>query len=147
MIATRRIHDNPPLLRQSVNFECRKEQVQQAGVVAVAHIFNIQLPIVRQQLRETSNDLYWAMEHTLYSCADVFTQVFLDREHFIAEAAEHQSRKTGDTQFPWAVILFTKSGRHPAFTFDSLLERHAGKVALAVVTPCVIDTLKTVSLS
>ncbi len=109
VVAARFIDDQTTLLRQPVQLEGGEEQVQQAGVVAVLDVLHVQLPVVRQGLREAADHFHRLVQHALDALADLLAQVFLDVRHVFAEAAEHQAAVDRHAQLARAVLLLAEA--------------------------------------
>ena len=147
MVATRLVHDHASFLRQAVELERGEEHMQQARVVAVLDVFDVELPVVGQGLRETADDLHRLVHHTFDALADFGAEVVPDVGHVVRKTAEHQAGVHGNAQLARAVFFLAEVRRHAALTLDAFFERHTRQVALAVVAPCVVDTLEVVGLA
>jgi len=135
-------HNDRTALRQAVETESGEKQVEQAGVVAVLDVLEVELPVVGQRLGEATYDFHWFVEHTLDASSDFLTEVFLDGGHIVRKAPKHQPTEGGGSQSAWAVVFLAEGGGHPSLAFDTLFEGNTCEVALQVVAPRVIDALK-----
>ena len=100
--------------------------MQQAGVVAVLHVFKVQLPVVGQRLGEAANDFDRLVQHAFDAFADFGAKVVFNVVDVVAEAAKHQAAERGDAQLARRV-LFLAEGEIVAdgTTLDVLLSSPA----------------------
>ena len=64
-----RADDKTAALAQPVQLESGKEQMQQTGMIGIAGVLRVHLPVVRQHLDKAPDDLDLpAAEHTLEAC-------------------------------------------------------------------------------
>jgi len=140
VMAAALVHDDGALLRQLVQFERREEQVQDAGMVGVLDVLHVELPVVRQRLRDAADhDRGSPTQHALDPGCDFLAEIFLERGHVFRERSEDQAVQGGNAQLARAMRLHPEALGHAALSLHAILERHALQVALPVVGPCVID--------
>ena len=139
MVAAVWTDDHAALLRQPVDAEGGEEHVQQAGVIGVLDVLEIELPVVRQRLRETADHHDRLVQHALDPAGDLVAEIFLDRRHVLGRAAEHQAGEHRDAQLARAVVGAAERLRHAALAGDAVLEGDRVEVAFQVVVPGVID--------
>jgi len=112
-------------------------------VIGISRVFRVELPVVRQHLDKTADDLdLAAAEHTIETCQDVGADEVLDRRRVVGERAEHEAAQGGDAQLTRAVLPDPEAGWHPALAFDTALKRDGAQIPSQIVAPGVVDTLK-----
>ena len=146
-MAPRFIDDYAAFLRQAIELEGGKKQVQQARVVTVFDVLNVELPVVGQGLREAADHLYGLAQHAFDARADLWSEILIDRRNVVAEAGKHQTAEHGYPQLAGAVLFLAKGGWHATLALDALLKGDTGQVALAVVAPCMVDALEVLGLA
>src|SRR5712691_9355012 len=113
---------SPPLCESRLDAEGGEEQMQQARVVAVLHVLEIELPVVGKGLGKPSDHFNRPAQNPPDATADLVPKIFLDRRNVVAQAAEHETRECRHAQFSRAVILPTECPGHPSFAADTPLE-------------------------
>ena len=140
VMAAALVDDDAALGRQPVEAEGGEEQMQQARVIGIAHVADIHLPVVGQDLAVGAQDLD-RLAHHAARCA----RRSRGRDRFRAAAPRRRSVPKTRPQ-----KLSTRSARrfhsraleirgHAALAGDAALERDGGEVAFEVVGPAVID--------
>ena len=128
---------------QAGDAEGGEEQVQQAGVIGVAHVLEVELPIVRQRLGEAADDLQPAVaEHATHAADDLGAEPGFKFRSVRGQRAEHHAAERGDAQLARAVFGHVEVGRHAAFAIHTAGERDRAQVAAQIVAPGVIDALE-----
>ena len=134
------IHDDGALLREAVQLEGGEEQMQDARVVGVLHILDIELPVVRQRLGEAPEHHGLAVaEHASDAAGDLFAKIIWQRGRVGAEGAVDEAADGLHPQLARAVVGDLEIRRHAALALDALLEGHARQVALQIIGPGVVD--------
>src|SRR3989441_1000374 len=131
--------DDPTFLLEAVQAEGREKKMQQARVVGVLHVLEVEFPVALQHLGVAAEDLYRFLHHAANPRRDLGTDVQLDRRRLVGERREHQSAENLDPEFPRGLALRLGVGRHAAFALYAATKRHRGEVAAQVVSPVVID--------
>ena len=81
MAAAVRTDNESATLRQPVDTERREKHMQQACVIGVFDVFEIELPVVRQYLGKAAGDDRRLVHHALDAGCNLFAQIFLDRRY------------------------------------------------------------------
>src|SRR5882762_4492745 len=131
--------DDPALLLQAVEAESRKEKMQEARVVGVLHVLEVELPVALQHLGVAAENLYGLLHHAADSRRDLGTDVAFDRRRLVRERREHQPAKALDAEFSRRLAPRVGVPGHAAFALDATAKRDRSEVALQVVSPVVID--------
>src|SRR6267378_648402 len=131
--------DDPALLLQAVKAESRKEKVQEARVVGVLHVLEVELPVALQHLAIAAEDLHGFLHHAADSRRDLGTDVAFDRRRRLRERREHQAAEDLDAEFSRRMAPRVGVPGHAAFALDATAERDRSEVAPQVVGPVVID--------
>src|SRR5215207_7019091 len=79
------------LLRQPVEPECGEEGVQQAGVVAVLHVLDIELPVARQHLAEMPEHSHRSAHDAPDARNKFLAEIAFERRHIRRERTEYES--------------------------------------------------------
>ena len=113
--------------------------MQQAGVIRVLHVLQVQLPVgfrvlpcaaeVFDRLAENAVDI------GTHFRADILCQLL----HRVAERGEHQAAVAVHPQLAQIVLLGVEVARHPRHVLLAAAERHALQVAGRAVVPLVVD--------
>ena len=139
MAAAVRAHHHAAALRQPVDAERREERVQQARVIGVLDVLEIELPVVRQHLREAAGHHHRLVQHALDAARDLLAEIFLDRRHVVGQAAEDEAAEHRDAKLSRPVVGAAEGLGHAALAVDAVLEGDRLEVAFQVVVPGVID--------
>src|SRR5216684_8870808 len=109
-------------------------------MVAVLHIFEIELPVTRKHLSEPA-DHHWfaAAQYALNAGEHFVAEILLDRGYVIGEAAKYQAVQRGQAKFVRRMRLHAEGRRHAPFAADAILESDTGQIAFEVVCPGMID--------
>src|SRR6267378_3210516 len=124
--------------------EGAEERVQQARVVRVLDVLEVELPVVRQPLGEASEHLHRLAHHAAHAAEDLGAEVLLDRRRLGRQRREDEATERGRPQLARSVIGLAEVGGHPAAAVAALLERNADQVAAQVIAPRVVDALERV---
>ena len=104
--ATVRADDQAATLAQPVELERGKKQMQQAGMVGVARVLRIELPVVRQHFNEAAHDLYFATaKDPVEPRQHLRSDEVLDGRGLVGEGAEYEAVERCHTQLSRTVIL------------------------------------------
>src|SRR6185312_6608713 len=126
-----------------VQLERGEERVEDAGVIRVLHVLDIELPVVGQGLRETpQDDRHAATENALDAGTDFCAEIILERRHRVRKRAEYQAMQDGNAQFTRTMLLHPERVRHAPFAFDAILEGNTREIAFFVIGPTVVGTSK-----
>jgi len=139
-----RADQHPAPLREPRDPERAEERVQQARVVRVLDVLEVELPVVRQPLREAPEHLHRLVHHAAHAPEDLGAEIVFDRRSLWRERREHQAAERGRAQLARPVVGLAEVARHPAATVAALLEGDADQVAAQVVAPGVVDALERV---
>src|SRR6266446_5592040 len=131
-------------LREPRDAEGAEEGVQQARVVRVLDVLEVELPVVRQPLREAPEHLHRLAHHATHAADDLGAEVLLDRRRLGRQRREDEATERGRPQLARAVIGLAEIGGHAAAAVAALLERNADQVAAQVIAPRVVDALERV---
>src|SRR5215467_1169615 len=113
--------------------------MQQAGVIAVLHVFDIELPVTWNDLAVAADELC-RRPHDATDVGHVIRpQIRFERRGVAAQRAEYQSGETLDAQLTRRILLGPAIGRHAALAGNAATERDAGELAGEVVGPIVVD--------
>ena len=115
--------------------------MQQACVVAVLHILDIELPVVRQHLPVAAEQPDRPGQHAREPGADLGAEPVLQTGHIRAERAEDQSAECRRAQLARPVPGLVEALRHAARAVYAVLEGDAAQIAFQIVAPGVIDAL------
>src|SRR5712691_7825953 len=136
-------HEDTPALREPGDPERAEEGVEQARVIRVLHVFDVELPVVRQQLDEAPEHSHApAAQHARDAPEDGLAQVGLDGRRILAQAREDEAVERLGPELSRAVLGLGKPRRHAAAPVGAFLECDAGEIALVIVRPRVIDALE-----
>src|SRR5215470_8584233 len=141
------IDDNATLLGQPVDLEGREEKVQNARVVAVLHVLEIELPVVGQNLGRAAKNLHWPPENASDARRDFLAEIGFEFRSTVIEAAEYETAKFGDLQFSQVVLRPLEVFRHSALPLDAALKGNSCQVAGKVVAPAVIHARDVVGVA
>src|SRR5215470_7991056 len=141
------IDDNATLLRQPIDLEGREEKVQNAGMVAVLHVLEVELPIVRENLSRASKNFHWPPEDTSDARRDFLAEIGFEFRSIVIEAAEYETAKFGDLQFSQVVLRPLEVFRHSALPPDTALKGNTRQVAGEVVAPAVIHARDVIGVA
>src|SRR6266852_2450885 len=113
--------------------------MQEARVVGVFDVFEVELPVALQHLSVAAEDLYRLLHHAADSRRDLGTDVALERRRLVRERREHQAAEDLDAELSRRLALRVGVPGHAALALDATAERDRSEVALQVVGPVVID--------
>ena len=133
------VHLHPAALRGAVEAEGDEELVQQTGVVGVAQVLVVHLPVAHDALALVAEDLDRLLHHHVEVAGDQLAKIAFKRLGLFREAAEHHPAVGGHAQLGEAVATLVEILVHPALVLDAALERDAAQVAVQVVVPAVVD--------
>jgi hypothetical protein len=130
-------------LAQPVDLEGGEEQMQQAGVIRIAHVLGVHLPVVGQHLGEAADDLdAAAVEDAGHLRRHIGADEGFDVGRVVVEGAEHQPEQRGDAQLARAIVGQAETLGHAALAVYAALESDRLQIAAQVVAPSVVDALK-----
>ena len=130
-------------LAEAGDAEGGEEQVQQAGVVGVAHVLEIELPVVRQRLGEAADDLQLAVaQHAADAAGDVRAEPGFDVGRVGRQRAEHQAAEVVTRSLRGPCCVMSKSAGMPPLPLTPWRNATEQQVAAQVVAPGVIDALE-----
>src|SRR5262249_3507939 len=129
-------------LRQPSDPKGAEERVEQARVVRVLDVLDVELPVVRQHLHEAAEHADGPAQHTRHAPEDLVSQIGLERRRVGTQAREDQTGKRRRPELAGAVRGLGETSRHAATAIGALLEGYAGERALEIVRPCVVDALE-----
>src|SRR5438552_19005665 len=112
--------------------------MQEARVVRVLHVLEVELPVALQHLGIAAEDLYRFLHHAANPRRDLGTDVPLDRRSLAGERREHESAENLDAEFPRCLALRLGPGGHAALALHAAAKRHRGEVAAEAGGPDVI---------
>src|SRR5882672_6884019 len=142
------VDDDPTALRQLVQLEGREEQMQDARMIGILDVLDIELPVVRQHLLEAAeHDGRAVFEHARNAFDDLLSKVFVERRHVVGETTEDQTMQRRDAQLAQTVIAEAEVFLHAALAVDAVPERNAEQIALQVVGPGVIDAAEVLRVA
>ena len=142
------VDDDAAALRQLVQLEGREEQMQDARMIGILDVLEIELPVVRQHLREAAeHDGRAVFEHARDAFDDLVAEVFVERRHVVGEAAEHQTVQRRHAQLAQTVIAEAEVFLHAALAVDAVPERDAEQIALQAVGPGMVDAAEVLRVA
>ena len=124
--------------RQAVQLERREERMQQARMIVVAAVFDVELPVVVHELAVAAENLDLAVQRALDVLDHHRAEVVAKRRRRARERAEDQTAYGLDAQPDQPMLRLVEIGRHAAFLLDAFFERDAGQVAVEIVNPVVV---------
>src|SRR5258708_14821109 len=134
------VDDDATALRQLVQLEGREEQMQDACMIGILDVLEIERPVVRQHLREAAEQHGRAVfKPTCNAFDDLVTKVFVEGWHVVGEAAEHETVERRHAQLAQTVIAEAEVFLHAALAVDAVPERDAEQIALQAVGPGMVD--------
>ena len=139
MVAAAVIDHHAAALVQPVDLEGGEEGVQDAGVIGVLHVLEIELPVVGQHLCGAAEHLQRLGQHAADARGDFRPEIALEVGRILGKAAEYQAAEFDHMQLAQVVLLHAEFRRHAALALDAVLEGDAGQPAFEVVAPAVID--------
>ena len=142
MVAAVGTDQHAAALRQPRDAEGREEGVQQARVVGVLDVLDIELPVVGQRLHEAAHHPDRPVEHAFDAAQHLAADILLDRQRLVRQRHEHQAAQGRGPQLARAEGVAVEVPGHAADPVDALLEGDAAQVAGEVVAPGVIDALE-----
>ena len=133
---------------QPVHLEGGVEGVQQGGVVGIAHILGVELPVVVDDLAVGAQHLQRpraeiALEEARHGRRDPL----LDRRHIGFEGAEDEAAENFDADRLHTVAGGVEILRHAALALQPAAEGHAAQPPVQVVGPGVVDAGEEFSIS
>src|SRR5262249_21863 len=133
------IHVTARGLRQPAQAEGAVEFVEQARVVGIAHVLEIELPVRGHPLPLIAEKLDGLAE----ALAEVFdeqrAEVTFQRLGCVAERAEDDAVPPLDAERLQTMLSHVEVGRHATAALDTPGERNADEIAAVAVAPIVID--------
>ena len=88
--------------------------MQYRGVIGVLDVLEIELPVVRQDLRAAADHVKRPVQHALQAADDQRAEIGFEILDVLVERAEHQAAQFGDPQPLQVVLLLAELGRHAA---------------------------------
>lgn len=116
------------------------KQVQQAGVIGIADILGVQLPVGPNKLPRVAQDLDWTAKQAVEPGPHVRTRVVFERVQLGRERNKNQPLIRVDIQLVERMLAGGKVSFIAALPFDSFPERDADQVAFQVRTPPMLHT-------
>src|ERR1700682_470410 len=103
--------------------------MQQTGMVGVARVLRIHLPVVRQHFNKAADDLDFATaKDPVEPRQHLWSNKVLDGRRFVGERAEYEAVERCHTQLSRTVILYPEVG-HATLALHPALERDGLQVA------------------
>ncbi len=124
---------------ETVDLERGVEGVQQGGVVGIAQVLGIELPVVVDDLAVGAEDAQRPAEIARDELRHLGAEIALDRCDVVAKRAEHHAAECLDLQRLEPMVLGLEIARHAALPADAVAEGDAAQAAVEVVVPGVID--------
>src|SRR5437870_4100854 len=141
--ATVRADDQAAALAQPIELERGKKQMQQTGMVGVARVLRVHLPVVRQHFNKAADDLDLATaKDPVEPRQHLWSNEVLDGRRCVAECAEHEAVERCHTQLSRTVIRYPEVGRHTTLALHPALEGDGLQVAAKVIAPGMVNALK-----
>src|SRR6202011_5190309 len=140
---TVRADDQAATLAQPVKLERSKKQMQQTGMVGVARVLRIHLPVVRQHFNEAADDFdSAAAKDPVEPSQNLWSNEVFDGRRLVGERAEHEAVERCHTQLSRTVVVYPEVGWHTTLALHPALERHRLQIAARVIAPGMIHALK-----
>ena len=109
-------------------------------MIGVLDVLEIELPVVRQNLRAAADDVKRPVQHALQAADDKRAEIgFRDPRHRgsnVPNTRPHNSATRSRCR--WCSSL-RNSGGHAALPLDAVLERDRRQMAFEIIAPAVID--------
>src|SRR5262249_29739231 len=141
MMAAAVIDMDPARHAQPVDAKRRQKRMQDAGVIGVFGIFEIQLPVVRQNLGAAAEDARRPVQYPTNSADDLGPEITFEIRRIMSERAENEAGELGHPQWGEIVLVFAEFRRHAALPFDAALKGDPGQLAGQIISPAVVDAL------
>jgi hypothetical protein len=135
-------HQHAAALSESGDAERAEERVQQARVIGVLHVLDVQLPVVGQRLHEAAHHPQRAAQHPAHAPQHLVAEIGLERRGVGREAREDEAVQRRGAQLARPMVGLAEGPRHAPASVRSLLERDADQGALEVVAPGVVHALE-----
>src|SRR5215469_17687200 len=113
--------------------------MQQARMVGVSDVLDIELPIVRQKLVVVAEKDQRLLHHAANALGDKRPEISVKRRRRRRERAEHDPGKAFNAQRADIVMGGIELRGHAAFAADAAAERDPGQPAFEIVGPVVVD--------
>ena len=121
--------DDAAALGEARDAKGAEEGVEQAGVIRVLDVLDIELPVVGQDLHEPAEHAHGPMQHALDPSEDLLTEILRDGRRLWREAREDQPVQRGRAELARAVLLLAEGSGHTPAAVGALLEGDARQVA------------------
>ena len=129
VVAAVRAHGEAAALGQTIDAERREERMQQACMVSVLDVLEVELPVVREDLREAAGDDDRLVRTRLIRAATSAPRYSSIGGTSSLRPAEHEPSEKGDPQLARAVVGAAEALVHAALPGDALLEGDRLEVA------------------
>ena len=139
VVAVPRVHLDPAGLRRPVEPEGDEKFVQQAGMVIVAGILGIELPVAADPLAIVAEHPDRPDEEAPQLRQDRRAEVVLERLGILGQCAEQRAVDVADPQRAQPVPAHLKARVEPAFAPDAAAERDRRQRPVEPIAPLVID--------
>ena len=134
-----RVHLDPADLRRPVEPEGDEKLVQQAGMVIVAGILGVKLPVAADALAIVAEHPDRPVEQAAQLRQDRRAEIIFERLGVLGQRAEHHAVDDADAQRPQTVRAHVEARVEPALAADAAAERDRRQGAVEPVAPLVID--------
>src|SRR5688572_5146516 len=129
----------PAFRRQAVQLEGGEERMQQARMVVVAAVLDVELPVgVAHELAVAAQDPRLAVQRALHVLDHHRAEVVAQGGRALRERPEDEPADGLDPQADQPVARLLEVGGHAALALYALLEGDAGEVAVEVVDPVMV---------
>ncbi len=133
------VHRLPAFLGGPAHGEGGEEGVQQAGVVVVAAVLHVQLPVPVHALTLIAEHSYGLVEDPGDLLANLGAQIVFELLRVRRQRAEDHSVEDADSKAFQAVVGKLEVGRQTALTADAVPERHARQLSIQREAPAVVN--------
>src|SRR6476660_1985813 len=117
------VHLDAALLRRAVDAVGDEELVQQAGVVGIAQVLGVELPVAGDELARVAEDADRPVEEALDDACAELAEVLLERLGlFGLEGAEEHASAVAYLHFPRGDRFHFEILGHTAFALQALAE-------------------------
>ena len=133
------IHAHPTLLGGTVHAISDKKLMQQAGVIGVAQVFSIELPIALNQLARIAQNFDGLVHETLDHARAKLSQVRLNGLCCFRKSAEQNTMVIGQAQCSGMMGFHVKVRGHAALSLQATAKWHANQLAFFGIAPAVVN--------
>ena len=139
LVALLLVHDGAAGLGVAKDACGNDELVQQPGVIGIAQVLEIDLPIGRDSLAAVAQHLDRLAEDAVEVFQAQIVEKRLKRLDVRIEGAEYHTAVGRDVEHVEPMRALVEALGHAAGTVDAALERHADQVPPQVIAPMVVD--------